>query len=268
MKKRIYLYPAILAILVVPACKKVIRIDLNNAAPQIVIEGEINNHRGPYAVRISKTVNFSASNVFPPVTDATVTLTDSTTGRTDTLVRSAQAGTYLTSTLIGSPLHTYSLSVTAEGRQYTAVSRMPLPVFLDSVTFAMNYDFSNKQERNAVVNFRDPKGLGNYYQFTETVNGRLIPNIFVFEDRLSDGKYIEQPLFNDSAYLQKNDTLLLTMNCVDKNIYSYFLTLATVTGNPNNSQPATPANPVTNLSNGALGYFSAHTTQIVKIVIY
>jgi hypothetical protein len=268
MSKRKYLYLTLFPAYAGLACKKVISVDLNNAAPQIVIEGEVTNARGAYQVRISKTVNFSASNVYPPVTDASVIITDSTAGVTEKLVQSSDSGTYLTSTIKGSPLHTYSLNVMAEGKQYTAVSTMPLPVFLDSVTFALNFDFSNKQEINAVVNFRDPVGLGNYYQFTEVVNGRTIPNIFVFEDRLSDGRYIEQPLFNDSAYLQKNDTLLLTMNCVDKNMYNYFFTLANVTGNTNNSQSATPANPATNLSNGALGYFSAHTTQKAKIVVY
>jgi hypothetical protein len=36
----------------------------------------------------------------------------------------------------------------------------------------------------------------------------------------------------------------------------------------NNFQTATPANPITNLSNGALGYFSAHTVQTVNINVY
>ena len=249
------------------ACKKVISVDLNNVAPQIVIEGEVTNAKGPYQVRISKTVNFSATNTFPPVTDATVILTDSTTGLSEKLYASADSGTYLTRTTVGSPKHTYTLKVTVEGKQYTAVSKMPQPVFLDSVTFALNFDFNNKQQINAVVNFRDPVGLGNYYQFNEVLDGRQIPNVFVFEDRLSDGRYIQQPLFNDSAYLKKDDTLVLTMNCVDENIYNYFFTLANVTGN-NNFQTATPANPVTNWNNGALGYFSAHTTQKYKLLVY
>lgn len=248
------------------SCKKVIHVDLNNAAPQIVIEGAVTNARGPYQVKITKTVDFSASNVYPPVTNAVVSITDSTSNLTDQLVQT-DSGVYKTRKLVGSAQHTYFLNVTIDGKRYSAVSKMPKPVFLDSVTFAMNFDFNNKQEINAVVNFQDPVGLGNYYQFTETVNSRLIPNIFVFEDRLSDGRYIEQPLFNDSSYLAKDDTLTVVMNCVDKNIYNYFFTLANVTGN-NNFQTATPANPVTNITGGALGYFSAHTTQRAKLNVY
>ena len=248
------------------ACKKVIQVNLNNAAPQIVIEGNITDQSGPYQVTITKTVNFSASNVFPPVSGATVQITDSTTGQV-VVLSETDSGVYTTNSIKGVPMHTYNLLVIAEGKQYTASSTMPERVPLDSVTFAENIDFSNKKDINAVVNFQDPPGLGNYYQFTEYLNGKQVPDIFVFEDRLSDGKYIEDPLYNDSTYLQRGDTLLLSMYCIDKNIYNYFFTLTQVTGN-GSFQSATPANPNTNLSNGALGYFSAHTVAKERLLVY
>jgi hypothetical protein len=253
-------------LVVIAACKKVISVDLRDAPSQIVIEGEITNAGGLAQVRISKSVNFPASNVYPPVSGAAVRLTDSSNG-ISAMMNESDPGLYTTRGIGGVSNHVYKLEVTVDGKTYNASSTMPRPVILDSVTFALNTDFNNKQAINAVVNFRDPDGLGNYYQFSESLRGRLIPDIFVFEDRLSDGKYIEQPLFNDSSYLQRGDTLLLTMNCVDKNVYNYFFTLADVTGN-NNFQTATPANPNTNISNGALGYFSAHTTTKVKVEVY
>jgi hypothetical protein len=254
-----------LALLTVAACKKVVQVDLNNSAPQIVIEGEVINRNEPCTVRISKTVNFAASNVYPSVTGATVKITDSSTGVTSDLAESSP-GIY-TAYTYGIPRHIYNLLVIAEGKEYRATSVMPVAVDLDSVTFARNVDFSNKTDINVIVNFQDPPGLGNYYQFTEYLNGRLIPNIFVFEDRLSDARYIQQPLYNDSTYLQKGDTMLLKMYCIDKPVYDYFNTLIPVTGN-NSFQSATPANPISNISNGALGYFSAHTSTQEKLVVY
>jgi hypothetical protein len=257
--------PFLFLVLAVAACKKVINVDLNNAAPQIVIEAEITNQQPPYQVRISRTVNFSASNSFPPVTGAIVKITDSTNGRTFQF-NEVDSGRYVTSSFSGIPKHVYNLLVTTGGQQYKATSVMPGTIALDSVTFAENTDFNNKKDINAVVNFNDPAGPGNYYQFTERVNGRLIPNIFVFEDRLSDGKYIQQPLYNDSSYMKKGDTLLLNMYCIDKGVYDYFFTLMNVTGN--NFQSATPANPIGNISNGALGYFSAHTVNRAQLRVY
>ncbi|HXB93983.1 MAG TPA: DUF4249 domain-containing protein [Puia sp.] len=256
----------LLTMMTASACKKVINVDLNSVVPQIVIEGEVTNDATSFFVRISKTVDFSASNSFPPVTGAKVRLTDTTNGVTDLLVE-VNPGLYQSIEVGGVPHHTYALDVVADGKEYTAYSTMPAQVRLDSITFAKNIGFDNKMEINAVAGFQDPVGLGNYYQFTETVNHRVIPDIFVFEDRLSDGKFIQYPLYNDSAYLQPGDTLTLTMNCIDKNIYNYFFQLMNVAGS-NNFQSATPANPTGNISNGALGYFSAHTTQSASIIVY
>jgi hypothetical protein len=257
---------ALLGLLAIPACKKVVRVGLADAMPRIVIEGNITDGRGPYQVLLSQTVNFSASNTFPPVTGATVTITDSNTGKTEQLIE-VDSGVYLSLALTGLPLHTYQLVVVAAGQQYTASSTMPRPVRLDSVTLEGNITLNNQREINAVVNFQDPPGITNFYQFTEVVDGRLIPDIFVFDDRLSDGRYIQEPLFNDSSYLKIGDTLQVTMNCVDQNTYNYFYSLTNAVSS-NGIQSTTPANPSSNLSNGALGYFSAHTTSIDKILIY
>ena len=60
---------------VLNSCSKVVNINLNDASPKIVIEGNITNAAGPYFVKITKTVNFSAANIFPAVSGAVVTIT-------------------------------------------------------------------------------------------------------------------------------------------------------------------------------------------------
>jgi len=248
------------------SCTKVIQVNLNNASPQIVIEGNITDGPGPYRVQITKTVNFSDANVYPGVSGATVKITDSTSGITDVLTETA-AGIYTTQALPqGKAGHTYQLYVFTNGATFTASSTMPQTVKLDSVTFEHSSRFGNS-DINAVVNFQDPQGVANYYTFTEYVNNKQLNEGFVFSDRLSDGKYIRQQFFNDSSYLNTGDTLLLQMNCVDKNVWNYFNTLDNVT-NGNNFQSAAPSNPVTNISNQGLGYFSAHTLQTKKLVVF
>lgn len=248
------------------ACKKAVRVDLDSAPPRVVIEGEITNVSGPYQVKITRTVAFNEPNDFPPVSGATVEVTDSTNGQTYVLIESSP-GVYTTNDFTGIPQHTYRLVVQADSQQYTASSTMPDLVVLDSITFAVNTNFNGKKEMNAVVNFQDPIGVVNYYQFIEYLNGEQIPNTFVFEDRLSDGRYIEQPLFNDSSYLNRGDTLQLKMYCIDKNIFNYFFSLVQVSGN-DGFQSGSPDNPISNITGGALGYFSAHTVSREKLVVY
>jgi len=240
------------------SCTKVINVNLNNANPNIVIEGIVTDAPGPYQVQITQTVNFSDPNVFPPITGATVKITDNTLGITDSLSETVP-GIYVTQKLLqGVSGHVYQLHVLSNGQTYTASSTMPAKVNLDSVTFYSTDIFGTKSN-SAVANFQDPVGIPNYYTFTEYVNGQAIDQTFNFSDRLSDGKYIRRQLFNDSSYINPGDQVSIEMHCVDSRVWQYFNTLGQAKGN--NSQAITPANPISNISNNALGYFSAQTTQ-------
>src|ERR1700710_425167 len=93
------------------SCTKVISVNLNNANPNIVIEGIVSDAPGPYQVKLTQTINFSDPNIFPPVTGATVKITDSILGVTDSLTETVP-GTYVTQKLLkGLTGHTYQLYV-------------------------------------------------------------------------------------------------------------------------------------------------------------
>jgi hypothetical protein len=54
------------------------------------------------------------------------------------------------------------------------------------------------------------------------------------------------------------------MMCIENAVFKYWFSLnQSATGN---SQSASPANAVSNISGGALGYFSAHTVETREIV--
>ena len=239
------------------ACKKIITVDLNNAAPVLVVQGNITNEAGPYTVKLSKSVSYSADNVYPAVTGAVVKITDDSSGIIDVLTETAN-GIYVTDGIQGTPTHTYHLYIKAEGKEYTSVSTMPQQVLIDSLSFLTTVAFSRKQT-NPIPNFQDPAGIYNAYRFLETINSTPSKQIFVFDDRLSDGRYIARQLNNDSTYIQSGDTIRLEMQCIDKQNFEYFKELSRQ--DPTNGQPTSPANPTSIISNGALGYFSAHTVQ-------
>ena len=244
------------------ACKKVINVNLNSAAPTLVVQGDITTDNEPYNVKLTQSVNYSADNIYPSVTGATVKITDDSTGTVDVLTEMA-SGIYQTNNTQGVPLHTYHLYIKTNGQEYTATSIMPKQVKLDSITFFTNAGFG-RSITNPLANFQDSAGIYNAYRFLETINSRPSKQIFVFSDRFSDGKYISRQLFNDSAYIQKGDTIQLEMQCVDKPSFEYFKVLSGQ--DANNGQPTSPANPTSNVSNGALGYFSAHTVQRMRKV--
>lgn len=244
-------------------CKKVIDVKLKNAATQIVITGNIDNRPGPYEVTISKTVDFNSDNIFPPVSDAIVKITGD--GVTDSLTE-ISPGVYSTHILQGKPGKAYSMYVSVEGKEYTATSTMPQPVRLDSIDFRSG----RKDALYAVANFKDPEGIPNYYQFIEYADGKKFRNgrgNSVFDDRLSDGRYINRLLYDDSSDIKSGIILTVQMNCIDKEVYSYLSELLQVSGGGEGFSSPTPANPTSNITGGALGYFSAHTISARSIVI-
>ncbi|MCX6265224.1 MAG: DUF4249 domain-containing protein [Bacteroidetes bacterium] len=243
-------------------CKKVIDVNLNDASPQIVVEGNIYNTPGPYSIRISKTVNYSADNQFPPVTGASVLVKDITDGTLDTLKESTP-GLYLTKKIKGVSGHEYQLLLTTGSQSYTANTLLPQPVPFDSVSFEKLSRPGGKIDWYAVINYQDPVGVSNYYQFSLLVNGRKINNTFAYEDRLSDGKYVSRTLRTDSAYISLGDSVTVIMNHMGKEGYQYYSTYFQVTGN-GSLQSISPANPISNISNKALGYFFASATQTRK----
>jgi hypothetical protein len=248
------------------SCQKVVNLNLNTIPPQIVIQGEITDSAGPYSITINQSVDFYADNTFPAVSGAVVKVGDNL-GNTDSLIEFSP-GVYSTTNFLGRPGRTYTLSVTVQGNTYMAVSAMPMPVKLDSITFELTSGFGINQI-NAIANFQDPPGVANYYQFLEYINGKQFnKEIFILDDRLSDGKYISTTLRTDSSYLNVGDQLKLKMYSIDENVYNYFLQLRQSSGTGAFNSTASPANPTTNITGGALGYFSAHTTQDQTITVY
>jgi hypothetical protein len=271
MKKFISLLFIVCSVLV--SCTKVINVDLNSANPNIVVDAEITDQPGPYNVNLTQTVNFSDNNVFPGVTGATVVISDNA-GNSETLTETG-SGNYVSSHLQGTVGRSYNISITSKGKNYTAVSTMPAPVAIDSVIA----DTSSRTRggfgggggggtTTPVVGvsvhavFTDPAGVANYYRLIEYVNH--VPNynnISIVSDQGQDGTIISKSIVKRDTSIHKGDTINVILESIDANVYEYYRTLNQVTKQQTGIQTTVPGNPTTNLSNNALGFFSAYAVR-------
>ncbi len=255
--KKLLLF-SLLAAAAFTSCQKVIDIDLNSEDPKVVIEAVITDQPGPYTVTVTKTVNFSSSNTFPAVSGATVVLWDNA-GNTEQLTETSP-GNYTTATLQGVPGRTYYLSVTADGKTYTSECVMPAAVELDTV---VTEEATAGDQVYVIPLWTDPAGQGNYYRCIETINNERVAGSFLYDDVYSDGLVNGQPLLNFTSELGAGDTVTVEFQCISKPVYLYFFSMMQTTS----GQTAAPANPVSNITNGALGYFSAHTKRTETIIV-
>lgn len=247
--------------LVFTSCTKEIDLPLPNDSNKVVIEANVNEGAGPHTVRVSRSVAFTNTNTFPAINGAIVTLSDDQ-GNSEQLTETSP-GNYTTSTLEGVQGRNYCLSTTVDGTTYTAECRMPYHVPLDTVRIDSLQIFGDYQKLIFVA-CTDPGGVVNNYRYLLRVNGELQDGILVQTDRVDDGLVIEQPLnFMDDETLYPGDVVEVTMQNITPEVYRYFFGLQQNMG----GETAAPADPVSNISGGALGYFSAHTSSTKGAVV-
>lgn len=249
------------------SCKKILDLDLEEAQPQLVIEGNLTNNKGTQTVKITRTVPFDKQNIFPAVSAARVMMQDSEGNVVE--FKESDPGIYQAENLYGKAGVTYTLTVNVDERVYTASSTMPAFVPLDSLS-ATEQTFGDSERKTIAVNFADPANVKNFYLFKMVLNDKKVGQIFSDSDFFSDGKYIKRDLFlsgYEDLEIESGDRVIIEMQCIDEKIYTYWRTLEQqyASGNPNDV--TTPANPPSNWSNRALGYFSAHTTQSQLVVV-
>ena len=235
---------SLLPLLIYSGCQKVINVDLNNAAPRIVIEGLISDRRGPYSVTITKSGSYFNQPVLPAVSDAEVTITDNT-GKSDTL------------------------KVISENIEYDGTSTMLNHVDIDSLSVVRSefqrIDFGgNNQNRRYEIHcfFRDPPEK-NFYRIKVFKNDSInTQNYRLYDDQYTNGEETELRVSRAEA----GSTYRIELQSIDQPTYGYYRTLADlIFSNP--LFGSTPANPNTNLSNGSLGYFGTAAVSSKTIVI-
>lgn len=247
------------------ACEKVIDVDLNDADPQIVIEGNIDGDNGLAEVKISMTSSYFDTVPGAKISDADVFVTDSD-GKRFRFYETGP-GIYRSFEMRPRTNAAYKLTVEANAEIYEAESTLKPPVAIDSITWF--YDEGNSffdAGYYLYVYLLDPAETDNYFRIKIYRNGVLknsSDDLIVFNDRFVNGKKLEISLLNDPYRI--NDTITVQLISIDENAYEYFKTFTELLNN--NPGSAAPANPNTNLSNGALGYFSVWSSDTMSVII-
>ncbi|MBX3254019.1 MAG: DUF4249 domain-containing protein [Chitinophagaceae bacterium] len=266
MWRKIYLNLLPVIAVAFTSCEKVIDIDLNDVEKKYVIEGVLTDEAGSATVLISQTKNFSDNNEFTGVTGAAVTISGSD-GST-TALEEVQPGVYQSTALTGESGKKYSLSVETDGKTFTASATIPAKVNMDSLYITEDYLFGEIR-KTANVQFKDPPGRGQSYRFIQYINGVKEKRIFIRNDDYTDGNSslvkLRSPGDGDEE-IKAGDTIKVQMLCIDPAVYNYWYSFLSG-GASGDSNSASPANPVSNINGGALGYFSAHTLQTKEVVI-
>lgn len=259
--------------LTVFACQKVIDIPVNESSQKVVIEAVTSNFLGDSYVLLSRTASLYGPNQFQKINNGTVEITDKNGNQVTFSEDGDGIGRYVHPTFIVQPNNEYLLEVTVDGKTYSAKSSTQSLTTLNSfiTTKIANIGFlggegnSQNDSINTVeMSYTDNANEENYYRFNVYTNGEEEGRLNIVNDKITNGQEINgSPSFGETY--DSKDTVLLELVNMDKANYTYFYSLRNTSSNGPFS--ATPANPVTNIENDALGYFGAYLKDTLSVII-
>ena len=202
-------------------CEKVIEVELNEANPQIVIEGNLSYNNSRLDVKISRTASYFAASQPVGVDNVEVTLKDSR-NRTQRALPQGE-GKYVLRNLRLERETVYQRTVNDGVKEYQAASTLHRPVRIDSLTYQYQpaTHFFDSGYR-LMFYFTDPAGYDNYYRLKIFQNGQELNNfseLLLFDDFQLDGKSIQVKL--RALKLNVGDTIKMQMFSIDKSAWTY-----------------------------------------------
>jgi len=271
ISKKIFVLIGLLVFL--SSCEEIIDVELDNADPQIVIEATVSDNPANNLVKITKSTDFYTPSEYQTVSNAEVIVTDPDGNNYNFIEETL--GNYTNQQLEARVGFEYTISVKSGGEIYSAKSTLPTPIIVDSLrTIGEKRPFRDNLDYEYHLYFQDNPGIRDFLRFRLYINDKIKTGIFRYEDRLTDGNYIDfnRFFFRDDEDIIAGDKVTIEILTIDEATYEYFDTLRKVLassgrgGGPGGG--STPANPTTNWNNGALGYFSAFCmdtkTEIIK----
>ncbi len=264
MLKLKYILPLFLLVLLF-GCEKVIDVELNEVNPGIVIEANLTGNPGSVEVKITKTGDYFGTADMEKVSGASVILEDDAGNRIE--LPETDEGIYALGKLDVVEGTTYTLTVEAEGETYVAQSTLHPAVKITSLDYFYEEGESFFDDGYyLILILQDPADEENYYRIKTWKNGRSknnADNLILFTDRYVEGKEVQITM---RGTIFKNGSIAkVELITLDKGAYEFYRTFSDVAST--NPGSAAPANPKSNFSNGALGYFSAYSSDSQSVII-
>jgi len=262
---------------VLTGCDEAIQLDLKQTPPRVVIEGQVTDIKGLQYVRVSHSQDFYLSGGTQRISNATVTITDNT-GESIQLVHNPNGnedsvGYYLPSKgYVGVIDRIYTLNVELDGTTYTASDTLHPVTTIDSLGYQTNRfrvrdDPSDGKIWELLMYAKEPQGTDDNYLFKFYRNDSLIytddTDVYVFND-YGIGERIDG--VSSPVYYAPGDTARVEMYSISHDGYLFYSDLSTIMNSDGGMFSPPPANPRSNISGGALGFFqvssmtSAETT--------
>lgn len=257
MKK--YWIIAVISLSALASCTEKIDLDLDDDKYQrLIVEGMITDELKHHRIHLTLTAPYDTDEQLPPATGALVSISDGTNLFTLT---EAEPGWYQTDSIAGEVGKTYTLSINYNGKNYNANSVMYPTMMIDSISVEKFMFAPQGQPPHYEIHFwgQELPEPGQFYLMKYSINDVLIDSIWnysLFNDFIDNGMYLDDAMV--AVFDSEEDTLTVEIELYSiEESYFYFIDQCMMNTMPSMFFGGPPANIKGNISNSALGWFSA-----------
>lgn len=252
------------------SCTERIDIELDNSTIKLVVEGSITTERKSHKVVLSTTSGYFYNQQPESVPGAIVTISD---GVNTYNLTEATPGVYKTASFVrGSEGLTYTLNIKLDAQiggytDYSASSKI-LPVATpDSINLQYHPDWSSQGMWEVKCYLQDPPSE-DFYRFLISKNSTLISDTLdewvVTDDRFFNGFYVYGATVayldqgTEEERLKAGDVIVVELNNLEEEYANFIWNAQSELRGSYPLFSGPPANVKGNISNGAIGFFSAY----------
>ncbi|GEP51314.1 hypothetical protein FNO01nite_19860 [Flavobacterium noncentrifugens] len=255
-------------------CEDVVNVDLDEAAPRLVVDAAINWQKGTAGneqkIKLSTSTGYYDSNI-PTVSGAVVNIKNSLGTTFDFIETVPNSGEYICSTFVPQINETYTLTVISNGQTLTATETLkPVPP-IDKIEQETKPGFGDEGDAIEVkVYFTDNGFARDFYMLRFKSSRKAIPEFNIEDDEFFQGNQVFG-LYRDSD-LEPGDNLDITLYGISERYGNYMNILLGIAdgGGPFSVPPATLRSNLvnqTNFDNYVFGYFTLSETDHVNYAI-
>jgi hypothetical protein len=248
-----------LFVLFFSSCEDTVTLDLETGETRLVIDAEIIWQKGTagnqQTIKISKTAAYY-NNTTPKVSGAQVRIENSN-GDVFTF-NETEPGNYVCTDFVPVINMDYTLYVTAEGQNFTAVEKLTPVTPIDKVEQKIVPDFGGEDVIELTFYYQDPENEVNYYLTDYQSDFLLFPEYELTDDEFFNGNEVSTR-YSEEDKIKPGKTVNITHRGISRNFYNYMdLILEIYGGSPFSIPPGNIRGNIvntTNADNFAFGYF-------------
>lgn len=240
------------------SCEKRIDIAFDNGPELLVVEADLDNSSAQHMIYLHRNAAYMDTLPPAPITDAHIrVLTEA--GESFEFNYNEQQQAYINDQMPIVEAKKYTLKIKWHETTYEASDVVQTMVLINDVTMTKE-SILGAQFNTITMHVEDPEDQANYYKYSILIGDQPPRFVGIFNDQHNNGNTLSHHIRYESIAALADTEIKIKLQLVSFDNYKYWDQIKN-----NTPFSIVPLQPASNISHGALGYFSVSQSDIYMI---